>query len=428
MWYMFKKDEIATACKNLTIGNLENFLEKSWDYIVQYKRSFVVFGVIIVGVTALFFSSWIKMSAREIFFVFASLLTCVSVLALFIQLSLQAKNDRKQIATEQFKNAVDQLGSKEQAVVLGGVHALHNLAMTFPNEYSQQVFEILCSFIREETTKNEYQEKVSVKIEPSAKKQTALSNLPSQDTSHIVVDTTQITLSKPPIPVTSLNIIRTIVDKIFRYQKHNESVYIKYRATLIGTFLRRITFFSANLKLVNLRDADLQGTILCYVNLQGANLSGANLQETDLGGAHLQGANLCGTHLQGANLKDADFRGVKNLGKYLHVHRKAIEESMKNETDLETDLSGITLYDDEGNELNLDEDGKKAWFRKRGAKVENLPAKEVQELFRDFEYFITQRTTTAITAKGKESQVPTHPIGMHRSVENATQNESSAFR
>ena len=403
MWYMFKKDEIEKAWKKAG-----DFIDRHRKKVFAINVAIIILVVLVVIGIALTNLPWYKFlsdSPLAVLGSFASVFAAVITVMLLYQLILQSKqldaqaeNSRKQIAAEQFKNAVDQLGSKEQAVVLGGVHALHNLAMTFPNEYSQQVFEILCSFIREETTKNEYQEKVSVKIEPSAKKQTALSNLPSQDTSHIVVDTTQITLSKPPIPVTSLNIIRTIVDKIFRYQKHNESVYIKYRATLIGTFLRRITFFSANLKLVNLRDADLQGTILCYVNLQGANLSGANLQETDLGGAHLQGANLCGTHLQGANLKDADFRGVKNLGKYLHVHRKAIEESMKNETDLETDLSGITLYDDDGNELDLDEDGKKTWFRKRGANVDDLPAEEVQESFKDFEYFITQRPTVAVTA------------------------------
>ena len=34
------------------------------------------------------------------------------------------------------------------------------------------------------------------------------------------------------------------------------------------------------------------------------------------------------------------------------------------------------------NKLEFDEDGKKAWFHKRGANVDDLPAEEVQELFK----------------------------------------------
>ena len=55
---------------------------------------------------------------------------------------------------------------------------------------------------------------------------------------------------------------------------------------------------------------------------------------------------------------------------------------MKNRTVLKTYLFGITLYDDDGKEL--DEDGKKAWFREREANVDDLPAEEVRELFKGF--------------------------------------------
>jgi len=372
---MFKKDEIVTAWQRLydaivaLIRNVGNLIDQHWRKVFDWRKVLAVcvaFIILVVFVVAFISLPWIAIITEYPGTVLSLIVSVLGFALTGVLLYVQISNSRKQIAAEQFRNAIDHLGDEKQAIALGGVHALHNLAMTFPKEYSQQVFEVLCGFIREETTKDEYREKVSVKIEPSAKKQTAV--------------------SKPPIPVTSLNIIRTIVDKIFRYQKENKYVYIKYRAILIGAFLRRTTFFSANLKLANLRGADLQGAILYSVDLRGANLSGANLRETDLCRAHLQGANLCGTHLQGEKLKDADFRGVKNVGMYFYEHRKAIEEVMENGTDLETDLSGITLYDDDGNELDLDEDGKKAWFRGRGANVENLPAEEVQESFKDFGY------------------------------------------
>ena len=75
------------------------------------------------------------------------------------QLHDQTENTKKQIAAEQFKNAIEHLGSQEQPVVLGGVHALHNLAMNFPEQYSQPVFEVLCSFIREATADPDYKPK-----------------------------------------------------------------------------------------------------------------------------------------------------------------------------------------------------------------------------------------------------------------------------
>jgi len=47
---------------------------------------------------------------------------------------------KRQSTAEHFKNAIDHLGSEQQPVVLGGVHALHNLAVYDSDGYSQQVF------------------------------------------------------------------------------------------------------------------------------------------------------------------------------------------------------------------------------------------------------------------------------------------------
>ena len=64
----------------------------------------------------------------------------------------------------------------------------------------------------------------------------------------------------------------------------------------------------ANLRGVDLRDADLY-----YAYLRDANLCGADLRGANLCGADLHGANLCGADLRGANLRGADLRGTKNL-------------------------------------------------------------------------------------------------------------------
>ena len=65
----------------------------------------------------------------------------------------------------------------------------------------------------------------------------------------------------------------------------------------------------ANLRGVDLRDADLY-----YAYLRDANLCGAYLRDANLCGADLRGANLCGADLRGANLRDADLRGANLRG------------------------------------------------------------------------------------------------------------------
>ncbi|MCL2623357.1 MAG: pentapeptide repeat-containing protein, partial [Planctomycetaceae bacterium] len=157
-----------------------------------------------------------------------------------------------------------------------------------------------------------------------------------------------------------------------------------YKANLQGAYL-----FRANLQGAKLLNANLQGANLEYANLQGANLYDANLQEAKLEEANLQGASLykanlqgadlSGANLQGAKLEEANLRGVQCNWEY----RKTIQNAIKNNTPLETDLTCITLYDNKGNELELNEEEKKAWFRNKGANVDDLTAEEVQKIFKD---------------------------------------------
>ena len=447
---------------------------------------------------------------------------------------------QSQVTAEQFNNAIHNLGNENQAVVLGGIHALNHLAMKH-DEYRQQVFDILCSFLREETVKEEYQKRILASIDSSEEP--------------YIPDTSQ--------QVTSRVVIQTIVDRLFREEKSSE-LYQQYNANLRGAFLRGINFCKAsgnlnwqkadlqnvdlqgvslegahlqeanfcgakmqgallvnaklqkavlvksefmgadlshanlqetvlnnanlqkaNLSFADLRKADLsnanlqeanfnkanlrgadlsytilQEAVLNNANLQGAdlsyaklqkamlvnanlrgttNLGFADLQEADLSGANLEGvtlgsanlkksiligaslqeavlvganfeeanlssakllnvdlslADLCGADLHGANLcgallcgtklhktkiENADFRGVSaTLNTVIHAAEQG--------TGLSTDLSGITLYDDDGNKLDLTEDQKVEWFREQGAKVDDLTAEEVQQLAKELEY------------------------------------------
>jgi hypothetical protein len=68
---------------------------------------------------------------------------------------------------------------------------------------------------------------------------------------------------------------------------------------------------------IDLRQADLPGTLLINVDLHDADLYNADLQRADLPDADLRGANLIFARLNGADLSDADLRGADLRGAWL---------------------------------------------------------------------------------------------------------------
>lgn len=217
---------------------------------------------------------------------------------------------------ERFKNAIEHLGSEIDAIVLGGIYALHRIAQE-DKTYRQTVFDILCSFIREKTSIlklwSDYAEDERAAIKPTI-------------------------------------VIQTIIDLLFKSNENQEYIYNGQHANLIGircinanfnkahldgvdlsdTHLEGSTLNKASLKqaklhgthldyaiLVNshMEDASLIGVFLNDAKLLEAHLEGANLRETHLEGAilslaYLEGTNLRNTHLEGANLKNAHLESV----------------------------------------------------------------------------------------------------------------------
>ena len=306
-----------------------------------------------------------------------------------VYLGEQAKNAdktfeiaQKQLAVEQFNKAIEHLGSENQVKVLGGVHALHNLAMTYPNEYSQPISEILCGFIREETVKPEYQKQFL-----------------SMPDSSLTSDKPE-----PLLSPTSQIVIQAIIDILFCGENSNK-------------YLR-----NTKSQGINLSGANLQGVVLSNARLQGVNLSGANLQGAVLSNANLQGADLTNANLRGAilhiatleetldgtakiakiaKISNADFRGVQSL----ENSRLTFEEAVKNHTDLKTDLSGIRIIDKQGNLLDLP---KEKEAERRGkfseAKVSDLSDPEVQQLAKELGLVKDKTEPRQMESESTESQ------------------------
>lgn len=78
-------------------------------------------------------------------------------------------------------------------------------------------------------------------------------------------------------------------------------------ANLQGADLRGVDLREANLQGADLQRADLRGADLRGANLQWAGLQGADLRRADLQGANLQWADLRGAYLRRADLRGANL-------------------------------------------------------------------------------------------------------------------------
>lgn len=224
----------------------------------------------------------------------------------------QTENGQRQICAEQFKNAIDQLGSDKQAIILGGIHTLHHLACYKPEEYAPIVFDILCSFIREETGKSVYQEnnpanrphRPTSLIEILPSQEIATHESPSGTSEGANRNMEQPAQDEIQISISKI-VIQTILKLLFSSSKGKE-VYRHFEADLnhawlVGCDLRNACLVKANLDYANLQD--------CL--LEAANLNAAKLRHAILNDAKLEHAQLCNADLEYAYFARTDLMYAK---------------------------------------------------------------------------------------------------------------------
>ncbi len=210
--------------------------------------------------------------------------------------------------TERFTKAIEQLGSKEQAVRLGGIYSLERIAHDSEKDH-WTIIEILTAYVRnnfpyssshteEKNAVNEQPEEATKgKISPLSMEQQAILTVISRRKKEYVEGEKE-----------ALNLAYTNLKKSNLYK----SYFIKANlegANLEETDLRETHLEGATLKFANLRNAKLGKAILWKANLLKANLSGVNLQRAILEGANLSGVNLQGANLTRANLEEAHLLG-----------------------------------------------------------------------------------------------------------------------
>jgi pentapeptide repeat protein len=183
----------------------------------------------------------------------------------------QTNADLQRRTTETFSKAVEQLGSEKMEVRVGGIYILERLAgetVASPAEEGSgpdlywTAMETLTAFVRERARWK--------KPEPSAPE--------------VVV----------PTPATDIAAVLEVLR----------------RRPAAGRERETLRDWHLDLRMTDLRGADLSlahlaGADLSLAHLEGANLIGAHLEGAYLGFAYLAGADLIGAHLEGANLLGA---------------------------------------------------------------------------------------------------------------------------
>jgi hypothetical protein len=203
---------------------------------------------------------------------------------------LQATHDQLMITqegqiTQRFTQSIDQLGSEQIVVRLGGIYALERIAKNSSAD-AATIAEILSSYIRQHAPR--LAEDGAPVGSPEARRIPAHLQIRAAD-------------------------VQAALTVLARGTVRPEG---QERLRLLGADLRRANLGKAQLAGADLEGAHLGWSWLRLAQLEGTDLTDANLQEADLAGANLEGAELVGAnqngaHLQGASLLRADLDGAR---------------------------------------------------------------------------------------------------------------------
>ncbi|XHX80673.1 MAG: pentapeptide repeat-containing protein [Stenomitos frigidus ULC029] len=224
-----------------------------------------------------------------------SLFQAVGGLLVFVTLYISwltlKANEAKQVA-ERFSKAVEQLGSDNIHVRLGGIFMLEQVAKDAEEKYYWQVMETLTSYVRVRSPYPTKATKTHSSFVQAAIKST---------------QTSEPQTSEAILPLSAdIQAVMTVLAR----RKHTYGQRLEpHRLDLHGVDLHQLRLSPpAQLYGVDLSGANLQGAQLDGVILQAAVFEGAVLQKAFLNKANLYEANFNRANLQEARLQYADLR------------------------------------------------------------------------------------------------------------------------
>jgi len=217
--------------------------------------------------------------------------------------------------TERFTKAIEQLGSDNLSIRLGGIYALERIAKDSVRDH-WTIMEVLSAFVRENAPLKEDLEAKKAEGEQQPQKlrtdiQAALTIIgrrdPEKDPENQRLDLSKVNIAGAELMKAQLQGANLSEANL---QEANLIDANLQGANLGGTNLKGAWLHEANLQKAYLNEANLQEAELSSTYLKAASLNKANLQRADLRVAKLQGANLSEADLRGANLSSTDLQGA----------------------------------------------------------------------------------------------------------------------
>ncbi|WP_328741417.1 pentapeptide repeat-containing protein [Streptomyces caniferus] len=198
--------------------------------------------------------------------------------------------------TDRFTKALEQLGSPEIYVRIGGILALEQIVQDAPEQAATDAARVLGHFIRHRAPK------AAPPLAPATPDPAPASGagpLPDQPAADVQTALTALTRAESRIHVDP----RETLDL---HGLHLAGADLNH-ADLTHAHLTDATLMEANLTGATLTKANLARATLTYANLDGATLTYANLDMATLAYAQLTGATLTYARLTGATLAEANL-------------------------------------------------------------------------------------------------------------------------
>ncbi|MBD2464384.1 pentapeptide repeat-containing protein [Oscillatoria sp. FACHB-1407] len=321
---------------------------QAWRQLVRYKKFW--FPVILFALGLWFapiaiqnlYQAWASLTNTEKISTIQTIATIVGGLAIFLNL----KQSHEQQITDRYSKAVEQLGSSQLSVRIGGIYALERIAKDSPKDH-WTIMEVLTAFVRRPPPLNESTtEALAGRTRPiDADVQAALTVIGRRDASRdpqdkpldlnhanlwgaVLQNANLHGANLIGVDLSDANLCGSNLEGAFLAEARLEGARFNSQSNLRETYLKEAKFDYKT----NFTGADLTGAILeevtgTRVNFEKAVLTRVNFDKSKLAHSKFRGANLQDATLRAAELNESDFS-------------KTI---LKNTSFQETNLSGACL-------------------------------------------------------------------------------------
>ena len=262
----------------------------------------------------MFASADTRSFALDVVKTIATFAAAIGLFMTYRNASLDRQLSQERLVTDRFAKAVEQIGSKEEEVIIGGIYSLERITKDSPKD-QWTIMEVLTAFVRKNSSippeivileqGSEEQLKALAKLRPvNIQVQAALTVIGRRDLERDYTsdEDSEQNIKRLDLSTSNLNFADFGSADL---RSANLSLVGLYRADLRSADLRSANLTDADLRSANLTDADLRSASLSFVNLDHAKLKDVNLESADL-----RGANLSLASLYRANLRSADFIGA----------------------------------------------------------------------------------------------------------------------